>query len=180
MTRPLIVGLCIAALAGGLAACTTPTDFAPTAPGARASGFWESRIEPDRYRVSYRGGSGAPPALVQDYALLHAADVTTAEGYDWFQVVGRYGEAQGPSSSSSLSIGGGSTSYGRHSATGVGLGFAVPLGDSGPQLTETLEIVLGKGARPSGPDVYGARDVQTSIRARMPAPPPAAASGPRV
>jgi hypothetical protein len=174
MNRPLIAVLWAAALGGGLAACSTPTQFGPAAPQARASGFWDARIEPDRFRVSYRGGSGAPPALVHDYALLHAADLTAAQGYDWFEVVGRYGEAQAPASSSSLSVGGGSTSFGRHSASSVGLGLAFPIGDSGPQLTETLEIVLGKGARPPGPNVYGARDVQATIRARMPAPPPLA------
>jgi hypothetical protein len=171
MKRLLIAALATASLGGGLAACTTPTDFGPAAPYARASGFWDMRIEPGRFRVSYRGGSGAPPALVQDYTLLHAADLTVAEGYDWFRVVGRYGEVQGPAVSSSLSVGG--ASFGRHSA--VGLGFGIPLGDTGPQLTDTFEIILGKGARPEGVNVYGAREVQASIRPRLPMP-----MGPRV
>lgn len=165
----LLIPMCAAVLAG----CATPTVFAPAGPSVSASGFWDSRIEQDRYRVSYRGGSGAPADLVRDYALLHAADITRASGYDWFRVVGRYGEAQAPRSSSGLSVGGGASSYGRRSASGLGVGFAVPLGNSGPQLTETVEIVLGKGAKPADPDTYDAADVQRSIRSRMPQPPPA-------
>jgi len=158
--RLLLCVTCAAALAG----CATPTAFAPASGSARASGFWDTRIEADRFRISYRGGSGAPAALVQDYALLHAADLTLAEGYDWFQVVGRFGEVA-QSGGSSLSVGGGSSHYGRRSSSGFGLGFEIPLG-GGPQLTETLEIVMGKGARPEGRNAYGARDVQTSLRGR--------------
>jgi hypothetical protein len=85
--------------------------------------------------------------------------------------VGRYGEAQAPRSQSSVSIGGGSASYGRRSFSGVGVGFAFPLGDTGPQITETLEVVMGRGARPTSLDVYSAAEVQASIRPRLPPPP---------
>lgn len=162
MKRLMIVSLA----AAGLAACATPTVFAPAGPSASASGFWDSRIEENRYRVSYRGGSGAPPALVRDYALLHAADLAVANGFDWFQVIGRFGEATAPNSGSSLSIGGGSSSFGRRSYSSVGVGFTVPLG-GGPQLTESLEVLMGKGARPAGAAFYDARDVQKTLRTRV-------------
>lgn len=163
----------IACASAALTACATPTVFAPAGSSAYASGFNDSRIEANRYRVTYRGGSGAPPALVRDFALLRAADLTREAGYEWFRVVDRFGEASAPRSSSSVSIGGGSASYERRSATGVGVGLSFPLGGSGPQLSETLEIVLGRGARPPGADVYDAADVQRSVRARSPLPPPA-------
>jgi hypothetical protein len=167
--RPLLVLAACAALA---ACASAPTIYGPAAPSPYASGYWERRIEADRYQVSYRGGSGATAAQVHDYTLLRAADVTRQAGYDWFRVVGRFGEAQGPRSSSSVSIGGGSTNFGRRSASGVGVGLAFPIGQSGAQLTETLEIVIGRGARPSDPDAYDARGVQESIRPRLPPPPP--------
>lgn len=163
MPRRLAILFGSALVLAASSGCATPTTFGPVGSSATASGFWDSRIEPDRYRVSYRGGSGASPQLVRDYALLHAADITLAAGYDWFRVVGRYGEATGGNGGSSLSIGGGSSSYGRRSASGVGVGFSVPLG-GGPQLTETLEVVLGKGAKPADPDAYGALAVQQSLR----------------
>ena len=161
MKRLMIVSLA----AASVAACATPTVFAPAGPSASASGFWDSRIETNRFRVSYRGGSGAPPTVVQNYALLHAADLAVANGFDWFQVIGRYGEAVAPNSGSSLSIGGGTSNYGWRGGSSVGVGFTVPLG-GGPQLTETLEVLMGKGARPAGPTVYDARDVQKSLRTR--------------
>jgi len=162
MKRLMIVSIA----AASLAACATPTAFAPAGPSASASGFWDSRIEENRFRVSYRGGSGAPATLVQEYALLHAADLTVANGFDWFQVIGRFGEATPANSGGSLSVGGASGGYGRRSYSGAGVGFNIPLG-GGPQLTETLEVLMGKGVRPTtGPAAYEARDVQRSLRTR--------------
>jgi len=161
----------IACAAVCLTACATPTAYGPAGPSPYASGFSDSRIEANRYRVTYRGGSDAPPALVRDLALLRAADLTRESGYDWFQIVGRYGEAAPPRSSSSLSIGGGAASYGRRASSGVGVGLSFPLGGGGPQFSETIEIVLGKGVKPAAPDTYDAADVQRSVRPRAPPPP---------
>ena len=55
MYRP-IAAAC-AALA--LAACATPTVYAPANPNAASSvGFSEYRIENNRYRVTFQGGAG--------------------------------------------------------------------------------------------------------------------------
>lgn len=73
-----------------VAACaSTPTVFqAATAPGS--VGYSEYRIEPGRYRVMFRGGSSASERQVMDFALVRAADLTIAEGFDWFRVsIGR-------------------------------------------------------------------------------------------
>ena len=56
-------------------------------------------------------------------------------------------------------------SFGRHSATAVGVGTGVPLG-GGPALIATLEVLMGKGPKPPNGDVYDARGVQRSIAAR--------------
>src|SRR6266404_1039862 len=104
-----------------LTACATePTRFQPAA-GPSAVGFSEMRIEPGRFRVTFQGGPGAPPAQVEDYALLRAADLAVAEGYDWFRVTERMTRQNGYSGGS-LSVGVGGASFGRHSATGVGVG----------------------------------------------------------
>lgn len=151
-----------------LAACTTPTIYGPRA-SPTGSGFSEMRIEADRYRVSYQGGNGASPDQVADYALLRSAEIAAAEGYDWFRVVEQFTQGsagRGPQ----LSLGGGSSSYGRSSAVGLGLGTSFDL-SGGPQLTRNLEIKLGKGAKPA--DAYDAADVIRTIGPRTPAPRPA-------
>jgi hypothetical protein len=153
----------LAALA--LSACATePTHFEPAARGS-AVGFSEMRIEPGRYRVTFQGGPGAPAAQVQDYALLRAANLAVADGYDWFRITDRMTRENGYSGSS-LSVGIGGMSFGRHSAVGGSVGTGVPL-SGGPSLTTTLEVLMGKGPRPPEGDVYDARGVQHSIGPRV-------------
>ena len=131
--------------------------------GPNGQGFSEQRIESNRYRVSYNGVGAA--GRVADWALLRAADLTTEQGYDWFEVTqswtdGRPGGAGGVRPS--VSIGGGSSRYGGYSASGVGVG--VGLNFSGPQPTSTkLEVVLGRGQKPDRPNAYDAHSVQGSI-----------------
>ena len=126
-------------------------------------GYSEQRIESNRYRVTYNGVGAA--GRVADWALVRAADLTTEQGYDWFEVTqswtdGRPGGAGGVRPS--VSIGGGSSRYGGYSASGVGVG--VGLNFSGPQPTSTtLEVVLGRGQKPDRPNAYDARSVQSSI-----------------
>lgn len=156
--------LASAVLAASVAACATPTLYQP-AYGPSAVGFSEQQIESDRFRVSFRGGGGAPPAQVADYALLRAADLTLAQGYEWFVVDQRWTEQIGSGSGPQLSIGGGSSSFGRRSAVGVGVGTSIDLG-GGPALATTLEVRLGRGQRPTGFNVYDAREVRGTIGPR--------------
>lgn len=160
MRTPIAVAL--AALS--LAACASLQPYGPqTAPSGQ--GFSEQRIESNRYRVTYRGVGAA--GAVGDWALLRAADLTTQEGADWFEVVqtwtdGRPGGAGGVRPS--VSIGGGSSRWGGYRSSGVGVGVGIDL--SGPQPTATtLEIVLGRGAKPDRASVYDARQVQAALRA---------------
>jgi hypothetical protein len=161
MKQLLIAAACSAALA---ACATAPTVYAP-APGPTASGFNEYRIEPGRYRVTYRGGAGAPPAQVADYALLRAAELALADGYDWFRVADRWMEGS-PDRGPQVSIGGGSSSFGRRSSVGVGVGTSFSLG-GGPQLAQTIEVVMGRGSTPRDADVYDARAIQREVGGRM-------------
>ncbi|WP_411288131.1 CC0125/CC1285 family lipoprotein [Phenylobacterium sp.] len=158
-----------------LAACATaPTLYQPAA-SARAVGFSEYRIEQGRYRITFQGGPGAPAAQVTDYALLRAADLALADGYDWFRVADRFAQGQadrGPQMSVGVGSGGGgygyggSYGYGRRSGVSVGLSTSFALG-GGPSMTTTLEVIMGKGPRPADSDVYDARDVRQSIGARV-------------
>ncbi|MDB5455367.1 MAG: hypothetical protein JWP92_952 [Caulobacter sp.] len=157
--KPLIALAFSAAL---LSACATaPTLYGPrTTP--QSTGFSEYRLEAGRYRVSFRGGPGAPIEQISDYALLRAAELTVRDGYDWFRISDRVTESTGQASGPRLSVGGGSSSYGRRSSVGLGVGTSFNLG-GGPAIIRTIEVVFGKGARPKDADAYDAREIIQSI-----------------
>ena len=157
----------IAAAGLTLSACASLAPYgAQTGPGGQ--GYAEQKIEADRYRVSYNGVGNAGP--VADYALLRAAELTAAEGYDWFEVTqrwidGRPDSAGGFRPSNGVGYGSGRSSgrYGSYSSSGVGVG--VGLNFTGPSPTSTtLEIVMGKGQRPDRPEAYDARGVMDNLR----------------
>lgn len=162
----------ILALAGlSLAACASLAPYGPQM-SAGGQGYFEQRIENNRYRVTYNG-VGAP-GPVADLALLRAAELTTQEGYDWFEVTQRWIDGRPDSAGGvrpSIGVGVGSSRYdagryGSFSSSGVGVGLG--LNFSGPSPTSTsLEIVMGDGPRPDRPNAYDARGVQDAIRARL-------------
>jgi len=164
--KPLSV-LAISASALALTACASLAPYGAQV-GPSGQGYSEQRIEMDRYRVAYRGVGD--PGPVADYALLRAADLTTQQGYDWFEVTQRYIDGRPDSAGGvrpSVSIGGGSSRYGgrygsyRSSGVGVGVG----LNFSGPSPTSTvLEIRLGRGPAPDRAEAYDAREVQRALR----------------
>jgi len=157
--------LTLAASALALTACASLAPYGPQQ-GANGQGYAEQRIETNRWRVTYRG-VGAP-GPVADMALLRAADLTVQNGFDWFEVTQRWTDGRRDSAGGirpSVSIGAGSSRYGRYSSSGVGVGVGLDL--SGPQPTSTvLEVVMGNGPRPDRPEAYDARDVQMTLRGR--------------
>jgi hypothetical protein len=149
-----------------LSACATPqpTVYQPSA-GPQAMGYSEYRIEPGRYRITFRGSPGSPRSQVADFALRRAADLAIADGYDWFRITEWIDSVDAPGNGSSVSFGVGGGNFGRHSSAGVGLGTAFNLG-GGPAITATLEVLMGQGPKPADRDVYDARGVRSSIGAR--------------
>lgn len=158
--RPTLIAVTAAALV--LAGCASLAPYGPQMrPGGQ--GFVEQRIEADRFRVSYNG-VGAP-GPVADLALRRAAELTLAQGGDWFEVTQRYIDGRPDSAGGvrpSVSIGAGSGRYGGWSTSGVGVGVGLDL--SGPQPTSTtLEILVGRGDRPDRREAYDAREVLRAL-----------------
>ncbi|MEZ5996228.1 MAG: hypothetical protein R3C25_10790 [Hyphomonadaceae bacterium] len=161
--------LVVAALA--LSACATaaaPIYGAALSP--TGAGYSETQIESNRYFVTYRAPRGAEAGLLQDYALLRAAELTLQNQHEWFWVDRRTTDEQeqrqnGPS----IGVGIGGGSWGRHSGGGVGVGVTFPIGgQSAPVARSTmLEIRFGDGPKPDDANAYDARSVAGSIRARM-------------
>ena len=72
-------------------------------------------------------GVGAP-GPVADYALLRAAEVTTENGYDWFEVTQRWIDGRPDGAGGvrpSVSVGAGTGRYGGWSSSGVGVGLGL-------------------------------------------------------
>ncbi len=163
--KRLTFGL-IAATTLMLGACASLAPYGPQQ-SARGQGFSEQQIETNRFRVTYNG-VGAPGPVV-DRALFRAAQLTIDRGYDWFEVTQRWIDGRPDSAGGvrpSVSIGAGSSRYGGYRSSGVGVGLGFDL--SAPQPTSTtLEVVLGRGAKPDRPDAYDARRVQDAIRPRL-------------
>ena len=144
-----------------LSACVTAPTLYQASNGPQTVGYSEYRIEPGRYRITFRGGPGAPPQQVADYALLRAADLAVAEGYDWFQVADRFSEGR-PDTGPRIGVGLGGGDFGRRSGVSLGLGTSFNLG-GGPAIASTLEVVMGRGERPRGADSYDARALRRSL-----------------
>jgi hypothetical protein len=148
--------------AASLSACAAagPTAFGPA--DSKGFGFEDTRIESDRYRVTYRGSGGMGPEQVEDYALLRAGQLALANDYDWFRVIScdMSGEQRG---GVGIGAGVGGGSYGRRS--GVGVGVSGDLGTIGGRdyFTARLEVLMGKGEPPESGDYYDAADIVERI-----------------
>lgn len=151
-----------------LAACATAPTYTPAA-RAGAAGYSQTQIESNRYFVTYRAPSATEVEVVQDYALLRAADLTLQAGRDWFWVDRRTLDETPPQRTGpSIGVGIGGGSWGRHSGAGVGVGINIPIGGATAQRAQsaTLEVRFGEGAKPDDPNAYDARSVAANIRAR--------------
>lgn len=156
----LLSALAVAGLVAGGCASLAPYG-AQRGPGGQ--GYAETRIESDRYRVTYQGVGDA--GRVADYALLRAAELTLEQGQDWFTVTRSWTDGQAdprPRVRPSVSIGAGTSRWGGYSRSGVGVGVGVNLSGPGPTST-TLEIVLGRGDTPDAIDAYDAREVRRAL-----------------
>jgi hypothetical protein len=146
----------IAALAVSACATVGPAAYGPA--DAKGFGYEETRIESDRYRITYKGSGDMPPEQVEDYARLRAAELALANGYDWFRVIGRdiSGEQRG---GVGLGLGAGGGSYG--GSTGVGVGVSGDLGTIGGKdyFTVRMEVLLGSGEIPEDGGYFSAREI---------------------
>jgi hypothetical protein len=86
MLREALAAAAVATLA--LAGCeTAPTPYQPAS--TSALGYSETRIENDRYRISFKGNSSTARDVVEIYMLYRAAELTLQNGYDTFTVAHR-------------------------------------------------------------------------------------------
>jgi hypothetical protein len=157
MKRLLLSALATLALG---ACATAPTTYVPAA-SPDAAGYRSTKIENDRYRVSFRGNPDLKGQQVEDFALRRAAEITVADGYQWFRIVDRRTEQVGGRDRGQPrgGVGVGSSSGGYRSHTSVGLGLSFDLSPDSRKYETSMEILLGKGTKSGDVDAYDAQSI---------------------
>ena len=88
--KKVLVAAGLAAVLTGLSACETATPYQPLSPAhAGAGGYSDHQIEATRFQVAFNGNAVTSRETVERYLLFRAAELTLAQGYDWFEAEGR-------------------------------------------------------------------------------------------
>jgi hypothetical protein len=172
----VLPALAIAALS--LAACETATPYQPLhARNSQASGgYSDQQIEANRWRVTFAGNDLTSRETVERYLLYRSAELTLAQGGDWFSAAQRSTDKQTETYVDPLygpGFGywgpqwgfyrrGYGWGYGRWGDPFWGPGGWGPRGpidiDQTSQYQASAEIIIGKGAKPDA-RAFDARSV---------------------
>ena len=73
-----------------VAACATETAYRPaTGSGFNRTGYSDTRIETNRFRVTFAGNTVTDRDVVERYLLFRAAELTLQNGFDYFVMADR-------------------------------------------------------------------------------------------
>ncbi|NDC57686.1 MAG: hypothetical protein EBZ50_02420 [Alphaproteobacteria bacterium] len=147
MKSPVLASILLA-LALALAACASTSAYAPAA-RASGAGFSETRIETDRFRVTFRGASSAGQACTR---------LSSRQPGNASQVLALRGLGGG-----TAGLAGGFS--GGRTSVGAGASVGIPLGGAGWAVAR-LDIRLGAGPKPADPQAYDARAVLANLGPR--------------
>ncbi len=178
MTFKHISKMAGAALAlGFLAACASVT---PYQQATRGGGYTDQALDDGRYRITFEGNSQTDLATIENYVLYRAAEVTLANGYDYFIVIDSNTEAMRHFVTTGTSFGG--RGFGRrgffygHGFRGSrfhGRGFGGDFGSTTATTRERLSYTVGtiieahRGDKPSNSNAYDARQLIDNIGPRL-------------
>ncbi|MFI4934517.1 MAG: CC0125/CC1285 family lipoprotein [Caulobacterales bacterium] len=91
MKRSAAALAAVLALGLGLSACETATPYQPLAANSAVSGgFTDQKLDAEHFRVTFKGNSMTARDKVETYLLYRAAELTVAQGFDWFEMVDRH------------------------------------------------------------------------------------------
>lgn len=169
---PSLIALAFVLALGG---CATETPYQPmgASAGETIGGYGETQIEPGHWRVSFSGNNLTSRTTVETYMLYRSAELTLAQGYDWFRIVEHQTGAQTqlqtyqrPSMGPAVSLWGPHWRYREHSWFGGWRdwdpGVSTPSFEvrSVSAFVASAEIVMGRGAKPADdPAVFEARAI---------------------
>lgn len=164
---PALMMAMLTVLLLALTACGGPTPYRAAGADGKAHGFAEQAIGQDRYRVSFAGNGRTPRAVVEDYLLFRAAELTLQQGYDHFRILESNTERRAAVIDTYIED---SAPYTGHRSTRYDVvrdGYFDRFGPSysaatreRPRFTATATIRLLRGVAPGGdPQSFDARQV---------------------
>lgn len=164
-----------------LAACATETPYKP-AESRGEYGYTETPLGDNRYRITFIGNSSTESETVQDYALLRAAELTLAQGYDWFETADRNEDKKVRNTTVDSGFGATyqqSQTYYRNcdllgncdtvvtGGTFVSPGSGVTTTSSRTSYSYSLEVLMRKNPMPDNARSYDARRLASALRSRL-------------
>jgi hypothetical protein len=173
MIRKAFLG---AALAGviGLAGCQSgPTPYQPG--GGAQRGYAETKIEGDRYRISFKGNSLTDKDTVENYMLYRAAELTLQNGFDNFTIANRDTDkdsryrSSGPYFGTHLSYMYYSPRFGWYGAYDPF--WTTERFDEITRYEAYAEILMGRGPKGSDPNAFDAHEVSKNLGPLISRPP---------
>lgn len=162
--------------AAALAACATATPYQPARDGGY--GYAESRIESNRYSISFNGNSLTEREAVETNLLFRAAELTVQDGYDYFVVVNRAVDPKRQLYAVPTARYAFAPYYSYYSPRWGWRPWTDPFWTTDTisevtRYTATAEIVLFKGPKPAtDPNAFDARDVMANLQPKIVQPLP--------
>lgn len=161
--RQLSKSVLAAAAFGLLAACASVTPYQASRGGV---GYTDQELDNGRFRVTFEGNSQTELATVENYVLYRAAELTLAEGGDYFVVLDSNTEAMRRFVTTGTSFGSGFGRRGFFYGPGYFNGFGGGFGTTSATTRERRSYTVGaivevrRGDKPRGDgSAYDARQI---------------------
>jgi len=147
-----------------LAACATATPYIPVA--SDGHGYKSQKLESDRFRVSFKGNSRTEKDTVRNYLLYRAAELTLANGGDYFVLTSK--DTNTDVEQSSTVVGSPFLFSGFRFGTGFG---GTVVNSSMEEYEASAVFVIKDGDKPANNSAaYDARQVKDNLEATIKRP----------
>lgn len=156
----------VAVLSLGLAGCESASLYAPAAK-ANSIGYRDTRIEQNRFQISFRSRSDLDQNRAYSLTLRRAAEVTLANQFGWFQIIHPEGILErAPEASPNAENA--KPALASHPTGRNGVEYGASDRRNYPEIR--VQILTGTGPKPDHADCYDAREVLSFTASALPDP----------
>lgn len=146
-----------------LAACATATPYIPVA--SDGHGYKSQKLESDRFRVSFKGNSRTDKDTVRNYLLYRAAEITLANGGDYFLLTSTDSSTD---VNQSATVVGSPFFGGFRFGPGFGFGGSTVVNSSMEEYEAAAVFTIRDGDKPAdNPSAYDARQVKDNLESTI-------------